>query len=119
MNFGCQIRLLLFIYYRFIGDIYYNQSVTIRCNKFTKSFSDLHLDGRNIYWETIIVILIYLYTFSHLIFIVTWWHRDYYPTFELNVWDFPVGAVIKNPPANAGDTGLSPGPGRSHMPRHN
>ena len=30
-------------------------------------------------------------------------------------WGFPGGTVIKNPPANAGDTGLSPGPGRSHM----
>ena len=30
---------------------------------------------------------------------------------------FPGGAVVKNTPANAGDTGLSPGPGRSHMPR--
>ena len=30
---------------------------------------------------------------------------------------FPGGAVIKNLPANAGDTGSSPGPGRSHMPR--
>ena len=30
---------------------------------------------------------------------------------------FPGGAVIKNPPANAGDTGSSPGLGRSHMPR--
>ena len=30
-------------------------------------------------------------------------------------WDFPGGAVVKNPPANAGDTGLSPGPGRSHI----
>ena len=29
---------------------------------------------------------------------------------------FPGGAVLKNPPANAGDTGLSPRPGRSHMP---
>ena len=29
--------------------------------------------------------------------------------------DFPGGAVVKNPPANAGDMGLSPGPGRSHM----
>ena len=28
---------------------------------------------------------------------------------------FPGGAVVKNPPANAGDTGSSPGPGRSHM----
>ena len=27
--------------------------------------------------------------------------------------------VVKNPPANAGDTGLSPGPGRSHMPQSN
>ena len=33
-----------------------------------------------------------------------------------NCGDFPGGAVVKNPPANAGDTGLSPGPGRSHMP---
>ena len=28
---------------------------------------------------------------------------------------FPGGAVVKNPPADAGDTGSSPGPGRSHM----
>ena len=33
--------------------------------------------------------------------------------------DFPGGAVVKNPLANAGDTGLSPGPGRSHMPQSN
>ena len=33
--------------------------------------------------------------------------------------DFPGGSVVKNPPANAGDTGSSPGPGRSHMPRSN
>ena len=32
---------------------------------------------------------------------------------------FPGGAVVKNPPANAGDTGSSPRPGRSHMPRSN
>ena len=29
------------------------------------------------------------------------------------------GAVVKNPPANAEDTGSSPGPGRAHMPRSN
>ena len=34
-------------------------------------------------------------------------------------WDFPGGAVVKNLPANAGNTGLSPGPGRSHMPWSN
>ena len=33
--------------------------------------------------------------------------------------DFPGGAVVENLPANAGDTGSSPGPGRSHMPRSN
>ena len=33
--------------------------------------------------------------------------------------DFPGGAVGKNPPANAGDTGSSPGPRRPHMPRNN
>ena len=32
---------------------------------------------------------------------------------------FSGGAVVKNPPANAGDTGSSPGPGRSHMPQSN
>ena len=30
---------------------------------------------------------------------------------------FPGGAVVENPPANAGDTGSSPGLGGSHMPR--
>ena len=34
-------------------------------------------------------------------------------------WGFPGGAVVKNPPASAGDTGLSPGPGRPHMPWSN
>ena len=33
--------------------------------------------------------------------------------------DFPGGAVVKNPSANAGDMGPSPGPGRPHMPWSN
>ena len=33
--------------------------------------------------------------------------------------DFPGHAVVKNPPCNAGDTSLIPGPGRFHMPRGN
>ena len=32
---------------------------------------------------------------------------------------FPGGAVVKNPPVNAGDTGSSPGLGRSHMLQSN
>ena len=33
--------------------------------------------------------------------------------------DLPGGAVVKDLPTNAGDTGSSPGPGRSHMPWSN
>ena len=43
--------------------------------------------------------------------------RKYHSNTSLR--DFPGGAVVKNPPANAGDTGSSPGPGRSHMPWSN
>ena len=32
---------------------------------------------------------------------------------------FPGGAVVENLPANAGDTGSSPGLGGSHMPQSN
>ena len=33
--------------------------------------------------------------------------------------DFPGGPVVKNPPADTGDTGLIPDLGRSHMLRGN
>ena len=33
--------------------------------------------------------------------------------------DFPGGPVVKNRPANAGDTGLNCGPGRFHMLQSN
>ena len=33
------------------------------------------------------------------------------------LWDFPGGSVVKNPPANPGDTGSIPGQGGSHMSR--
>ena len=38
---------------------------------------------------------------------------------KLLVGGFPGGAVVENLPANAGDTGSSPGLGRSHMPQSN
>ena len=46
---------------------------------------------------------------------------DMYTLLDLKwiIRDFPGGEVVKNPPVNAGDTGLSPGLGRSHMPRSN
>ena len=36
---------------------------------------------------------------------------------KLKTRGFPGGAVVENLPADAGDTGSSPGLGRSHMPR--
>ena len=35
------------------------------------------------------------------------------------VWGFPGGSVLKNLPANVGDLGSTPDPGRSHMPSNN
>ena len=37
----------------------------------------------------------------------------------MNYRDFPGGAVVKSPPANAGDMGSSPGLRRPHMLRSN
>ena len=39
--------------------------------------------------------------------------------FKTHSQDSPGGAVVKNLPASAGDTGSSPGLGRSHMPQSN
>ena len=38
---------------------------------------------------------------------------------QQEVEGFPGGSVVKNLPANAGDTGSVPGPGRSHMQQSN
>ena len=47
--------------------------------------------------------------------------RDMFRSISLKVEivGFPGGAVVESLPANAGDTGSSPGLGRSHMPRSN
>ena len=39
-----------------------------------------------------------------------------YSACKENMLGFPGGAVVENPPANAGDKGSIPDPGRSHMP---
>ena len=51
----------------------------------------------------------------------SWKQHKYSPTGRCIKKDvgFPGGAVVENLPANAGDTGSSPGLGRSHMPRSN
>ena len=38
---------------------------------------------------------------------------------SIRILDFPGGSVVKNPPANAGDMGSIPGPGRSHKLQRN
>ena len=38
---------------------------------------------------------------------------------EIRIAGIPGGAVVMNPPANTGDMGSSPGPGRSHMLQSN
>ena len=42
-------------------------------------------------------------------------HRSSFPIKIGTFGGFPGGAVVKNLPCNAGDTGLIPVPGRSHM----
>ena len=57
-----------------------------------------------------------------LVFIFASWmteHQAVASQINKKVQGFPGGTVVKNPPANAGDTGSSPGLGRSHMPRSN
>ena len=47
-------------------------------------------------------------------------HKSYFSqAFQESFLGFPGGAVVENLPANAGDTGSSPGLGRSHMPWSN
>ena len=41
------------------------------------------------------------------------------PLLRSSSQDFPGGPVVKHPPANAGDMGSIPGPGRFYMPRGN
>ena len=54
--------------------------------------------------------IIYTYTHTH-----THTHTQIMQALKNDkTWDFPGGAVVMNPPANAGDSGSSPGPGRSH-----
>ena len=44
-------------------------------------------------------------------------NEEKFPELKTNKRGFPGGAVVENLPANAGDTGSSPGLGRSHMLR--
>ena len=41
------------------------------------------------------------------------------PFLKSDIWGFPGGSVVKNPAASAGDVGLVPDSGRSHMLQSN
>ena len=79
-----------------------------------------------------IYIYIYIYTYIYIyIYMYIYIYSDHYvsvyaycchpiqllppSTLKSILGGFPGGAVVKNLPANAGDTGSIPGPGRSHM----
>ena len=47
------------------------------------------------------------------------WERAKYIDFEDAIKNLRGSPSNKNPPANAGNTDLIPGPGRSHMPQGN
>ena len=63
--------------------------------------------------------LSYLYGFPGRDANFVHFRRIYFFLLSLKIQGFPGGTVVKNPPANAGDTGSSPGLGRSHMPQSN
>ena len=69
-------------------------------------------------WCFLFKLQIFSYLFIHYIFLYLIEH-SYNSCFKIHLWGFPGGAVVENLPANAGDTGSSPGLGRSHMPRSN
>ena len=47
------------------------------------------------------------------------WYLELRRGIKMSMEGFPGGAVVGSLPANAEDTGSSPGLGRSHMPRSN
>ena len=51
--------------------------------------------------------------------LIAFFHLFLMCPFKTRIGGFPGGAVVESLPANAGDTGSSPGLGRSHMPRSN
>ena len=58
-------------------------------------------------------------SYSFILYLEVKYHISSNLFFKIALRGFPGGTVVENLPANAGDTGSSPGPGRSHMPRSN
>ena len=62
-----------------------------------------------------VCVYIYIYIYIVCMHIYPRMYKQTYICTQEKYRDFPGGTVVKNPPANAGDTGSSPGPGRSHV----
>ena len=56
---------------------------------------------------------------KHMVLLRTSVEDVFIHSFRKILRGFPGGAVVESPPADAGDTGSSPGLGGSHMPRSN
>ena len=71
---------------------------------------------RRMYWEETYT---FLPNFRNCLRLLTRIGKTHKPA-RIKSWvGLPGGAVVKNPPANAGDMGSIPDPGRSHMPWSN
>ena len=87
-------------------------------NSFMISFWILTFGKKPTYIEPVLYARHFKITF-HLIVIRIIWSGHHYSFADKTkkvrlknvTWDFPGGAVVKNPPANAGDIVLIPGPG--------
>ena len=71
-----------------------------------------------IYFIIIEKLYIHTYTYTFIQYMYTQTHAYINETLK-SYKCFPGGILVKNLPASAGDTGSSPGPGRSHMPWSN
>ena len=73
-------------------------------------------------WKPLICFLLWLFEYETIILIDIWLgegvERRIFSLKDANK-GFPGGSVVRNPPANAGDTGLIPDPARSHMLQSN
>ena len=72
-------------------------------------------------WEFVHIFEVDIYYWKYVLFykFKMWIKKESGVLLKCTLPGFPGGAVLKNLPANAGDTGLSPGPGRSHIPWSN
>ena len=77
----------------------------------------LKLDNNRINWVSFLKIKILRLHPHRVYFSNTWMGPKESVSFKSPQMGFPGGAVVESLPANAGDTGSSPGLGGSHVPR--